>query len=101
MEVQMQFHEQFLMIEAMKEIHAQPTTNTLERVNWRGKLARKLIELATRLEPNVFTHNISHIKSSLKLAVSLIPTPAPSWPYTSTSRAWAANGLGSLRIHDQ
>jgi hypothetical protein len=64
MEVQMQFHEQFLMIEAMKEIHAQPTTNTLERVNWRGKLARRLIELATRLEPNVFTHSISQLKSN-------------------------------------
>jgi hypothetical protein len=65
MEVHMQFHEQFLMIQAMKEIQAQPPTNTLERVNWRGKLARRLIELATRLEPNAFTvQNISQLKSN-------------------------------------
>jgi hypothetical protein len=52
MEVQMQFHEQFLMIEAMKEIHAQSAT-TFERVSWRVKLAGKLIDLAKRLEPNL------------------------------------------------
>jgi hypothetical protein len=52
MEVQMQFHEQFLMIEAMKEIHAQSAT-TFERIRWRVKLAGKLIDLAKRLEPNL------------------------------------------------
>jgi hypothetical protein len=65
MEVQMQFHEQFLMIEAMKEIHAQPATNTLEPVNWRVKLAGKLIDLAKRLEPNlIVARSIGELKSN-------------------------------------
>jgi hypothetical protein len=54
----MQFHEQFLMIEAMKEIHATPRTKTFERIGWRVKLAGKLIDLAKRLEPNLNTVTI-------------------------------------------
>jgi hypothetical protein len=65
MEVQMQFHEQFLMIEAMKEIHAQPRTKMLERVSWRVKLSGHLIDLAKRLEPNVSAINsIREFKSN-------------------------------------
>jgi hypothetical protein len=61
----MQFHEQFLMIEAMKEIHAPPATNTLERLSWRVKLAGKLIDLAKRLEPNLNTvTSIGEFKSN-------------------------------------
>jgi hypothetical protein len=65
MEVQMQFHEQFLMIEAMKEIHAEPRTTTFERESWQVKLAGQLIDLAKRLEPNlIVTRSISNLKSN-------------------------------------
>jgi hypothetical protein len=61
----MQFHEQFLMIEAMKENHARPHTHPFERMNWRVTLAGKLIKLAKRLEPNlIVTHSIRELKSN-------------------------------------
>jgi hypothetical protein len=63
MEVQMQLHEQFLMIKAMKESHARPLA--LEPVNWWIKLASKLIDLAKRLEPNlIMARSISELKSN-------------------------------------
>jgi hypothetical protein len=60
----MQFHEQFLMIETMKVLHAEPRTKKWH-VSWRVNLAGKLIDLAKWLEPNVSTFtSIGEFKSN-------------------------------------